>query len=204
MDPIYLDARDVPAQFRVGYSGTKFQVIVCESVTIPADAGLWAGGSRDTFSAMRVADGAAIPFPGQQSAPWDASRTDRKVPLQPGFAVREHSHFCGKDMGLTFYLHPTDAAPMLPAPITLTETELLVLAYTAGRKSSYMGRNRYQMAREDHARDARYARPDGSPAPGFPTLAGWDAAKASLVELGMLNRAGAITPAGRNANTRRI
>jgi hypothetical protein len=199
-DRIYLEARQVPVQLRGGYAGGKFAVVVGESMTVPADAGLWDSGSRDTFTACRIADGATVPFPGQASAPWDNSRADRRVPLAPGFCVIERSMFQGRDMGMTFYLHPVDAAPMLPAPVTLTAMESLVLAYTASRKSSYMGRNRYQMAQDDRASSLRYG---GNAGDAF-TLADWDLAKASLIARGMLNKAGAITPAGRNANPRHV
>jgi hypothetical protein len=201
-DRIYLDARQVPAQLRGAYSGTKFAVVVGETVTIPAHAGLWDGGSRTTYAACRVSDGAAIPFPGQQAAPWDNARASRVVTLAPGFCVVESRMSRGVDMGLTFHLHPADAAPMLPAPVTLTEMESLVLAYTVGRKSSYMGRNRYQMACDDARSQGRWDR--SAPAPVVPTLEAWEAAKASLIARGMLNRAGAVTPAGRNANSRHI
>jgi hypothetical protein len=194
MSTIYLDKSQVPAQLRGDYAGTKFQVEVRENVHIPADAGLWSGGSRSHYYALRVADGAGMPFPGQAAAPWDCSRQGRDVALVPGMAVVCHRIFAGKDMGLRFYLHPADAAPMLPAPAdALSPVAQLVLDYTAGRKSSYAGQDRYAMAVSDlksgyRSRDG-IARLD---------RALWDEAKAQLVSMGLLNRAGAITPAGRN------
>src|SRR5215831_20569465 len=84
---IYLEPSQVPATLRAGYNGKAFRAEICETVTIPADAGLWDSGSRETYSMLRIADGASVPFPGQQSAPWAAGRADRTVTLQPGFAV---------------------------------------------------------------------------------------------------------------------
>lgn len=192
----HLDRAQVPAQLRGAYTGTRFQVCVTDKVHIPIDAGLWDGGSRDTFNALRVADGAAIPFPGQDAAPWDNARKARDVALVPGMAVVEHSISRGKDMGLRFYLHPSDAAPLLPAPVEpLDHVSQLVLNYTMSRKASYMGRDRYQMALED----MRYAvAPEGGAKPVMPTREAWDAAKVALISRGFLNRAGAITTAGRN------
>lgn len=112
---IYLEPKQVPASLRGSYSGKQFKAYVTESMTVPSTAGLWDGGSRDKFYAVRLADGAQVAMPGQDLSPW-GNRQDQKVTLQSGIAIVEHSIFAGKDMGLTFYLHPLDAAPMLPAP----------------------------------------------------------------------------------------
>lgn len=194
MTTIYLDKSQVPSQLRGEYAGNRFEVIVRENVHIPMHAGLWDGGSREHYYALRVADGAGVPFPGQAAAPWDASRQGRDVALVPGMAIVCHRVFCGKDMGLRFYLHPADAAPMLPAPeAALPALQQLVLDYTAGRKASYAGKDRYAMACED----IRYGSVPGFRA-GVPSRGEWDAARAQLASLGLLTKAGAITPAGRN------
>lgn len=195
---IYLEPEKVPAQLRAGYTGKKFAVRVTETAFIPADAGLWDHGSRDLYRVVRLADGATVTMPGQTSAPWDATRRDQTVTLTPGLCVVRHSDFQGKDMGLTFYLHPLDAAPMLPAPIELSPLEKTILEYTAGRKASYNGKDRYQMAADDHG-PYGYAKPKLTP---FPSRGEWDAAKVALASRGFLTKAGAITPAGRNAAPR--
>lgn len=192
----YLTRDQVPATLRAGYAGAKFQVRVAEALTIPADAGLWDGGSRSTFRLVRIRDGAAVAPVNERSSPWDGTRQDRKVTLEAGIACVEHITFRGKDLGLRFTVHPADAAPLLPAPVDLTAVERLVLAYTAGRRSSYQGKDRYMMARDD----ARWR-----PHPGLETMpsrAEWDAAKDALIGRGFLTKAGAITPAGRNAAPR--
>lgn len=195
MQTIYLDEKMVPAALRQGYGGKKFEAQVCTSVTIPIDAGLWDGGSRDQYSVINLADGRTALSPGQNSAPWSGERREYVVELKPGMAVVRHSYFCGKDMGLRFYVHPDNAAALLPPPAAeLSPLELLVLRYTAGRKSSYMGRDRYDMA--IHDANGGY---DMNRDSLTPTRAEWDAAKASLVGRGYLNKAGAITVAGRNA-----
>jgi len=188
---IHLEPSLVPATLKGGYTGKRFRAVITEAVTVPADAGLWSGGSRDSYGLLRIADGVVLAMPGQGSAPWNPDRKAHEIALKPGFCVVKHSHFCGKDMGLTFYLSPQDAAPMLPAPVELSEHEALVLEYTISRKSSYMGQNRFQMACQDIQRGYR--------AGTVPTAAQWDEAKASLIAKGFLTRAGAVTPAGRNA-----
>lgn len=192
MNTIYLEPAMVPAHLRGSYAGKMFKALVCESMTIPITAGLWDGGSRDKYYAIDFATGRQIELPGQMAAPWDTSRRDREITLQPGFAVVEHSIFCGKDMGLTFYVHPENAAKLLPAPVELTPHEKIVLEATASLKSSYGGRDRYDMMRDQRDRDTG----------GFPSRHEWDVAKQSLISKGLLNKAGAITVAGRNANKR--
>lgn len=188
MSAIYLEPNQVPAILRGGYSGKKFKVEITNEVTIPSDAGLWSGGSRDTYSVIRLADGSTIAASDNISSPWNDTRRDRTIPLSDGMAVIRHSMFCGKDMGLTFYVHPDNAAKLLPPPSDeLTANEQLVINGTCQYKSSYNGQDRYQMTCEHYSREP------------LMTRAQWDEAKVSLIAKGLLNKAGAITPAGRNA-----
>lgn len=195
MTTVHLDPAQVPAHLQrvAGYSGRTFKARICEQMTIPASAGLWDGGSRETYHAIRLADGATVPAADHAAAPWD-DRRDNRVNLAPGFAVVERTMFQGKDLGVTFYLHPQDAAPMLPAPVELDPIESLVLEYTATRKASYGGKDRYAMYRDD-----LYFKKDAT----VYTRAQWDEAKDRLIARGLLNKAGAITTAGRNARPSR-
>lgn len=189
MKTIYLEPNQVPHVLRNGYSGQKFKAVVTESVTVPHQAGIWDGGSRDTYSFVELATGRSIPSPCQQTAPWDSSRREFSMVLPEGVAMVEHSIFCGRDMGLTFYLRPENAQKLLPTPSAeLTELGKLVLTATKSYKSSYAGKDRYQMKREEY----------GSPRP-FPTREEWEQAKTDLIIAGYLNKAGAITTKGRNA-----
>ena len=192
---IYLEPNMVPAALRGGYQGKKFKACVCTDMTIPNDAGLWSGGTRDVYSVVRLEDGKSMPATSWQgSHPYGQQRQDTTVKLEPGIAVVQHSMFCGKDMGLTFYVHPDNAAKLIPAqPTMLTAHERLVLTATASLKSSYAGRDRYENARgEYHCVKAL----NGA---DYPTREQWDLAKHNLIQLGLLNKAAAITPAGRNA-----
>lgn len=196
MTTIHLEPAMVPTGLRGAYQGKKFTAVVCTQTTIPADAGLWSGGSRDLYSAVDLSSGQQAVIPGQDSAPWNGARRDLDVSLKPGFVLIRHTMFCGKDMGLTFYLHPDNAAKLLPAPTAeLTDHEKLVIDATCSYKSSYGGKDRYEMARDN----ARYS----PKADLFPSRADWDAAKQSLISKGLLNKAGAVTIAGRNARPSR-
>jgi hypothetical protein len=191
MNVIHLDPKLVPSSLRGSYSGNKFKAIVTETVTIPADAGLWDGGSREHYSIIHFESGQVRSPYGQDAAPWDRARGEFNLEVKPGFTVVLHSHFCGTDMGLTFYVHPQNAAALLPAPSAeLNEHEKIVLEATCSLKSSYGGRNRYQMACCD------YPHSDQKP---LMTCDQWNAAKTSLQAKGLLNKAGAVTVTGRNA-----
>ena len=193
MTTIHLEPNQVPPQLRGGYSGKIFKAVVCTEMTIPRDAGLWSGGSCDTFRAVNFETGEQIAIPGQTASPWDKSRNDNRIPLRPGFAIIEHSIFCGKDMGLRFYIHPDNATKMLPPAHELTKHEKLVLTATQSLKSSYGGRDRYQMMSGSYEAQKIL----GSEL--FPLRSEWEAAKQALIGKGLLNKAGAITVAGRNA-----
>jgi len=190
MHTIYLTPDQVPAHLRNGYSGKRFKAIVSDSVTIPSDADLWSGGSRDRYQVVELSSGKVSAPAHYNKAPWDV-RADNTIALAAGYAVVRHSMFCGKDMGLTFYIHPSDTVALLPAPSAeLSAVEKIVLNATASYKASYNGRDRYQMAQDDQR---------WSKNPVTFDRAAWDSAKASLVTKGLLNKAGAITVAGRNA-----
>jgi hypothetical protein len=101
-------------------------------------------------------------------------------------------------MGLTFYVHPDNAAKLLPAPgAELSAHESIVLQATCSYKSSYNGRDRYSMAHDD----ARWGKPGALES--FPTREQWQQAKDSLIAKGLLAKNGAVTPKGRNAKPAR-
>ena len=229
MNAFYLDPKDVPSYLRGGYTGKKFKVIVTDSISVPNNAGLWSGGSRETYSFVELSSGRSVPSPCQQTAPWDSQRKEFNSPLPVGIAMVEHSMFRGKDMGLTFYIHPESATKLLPnKTVELTETQKLVLNATGSLKASYNGKDRYENSKpygamsqsEVSERLAKVetlfaAKGDVELKSGkragarveelrswsnfFPSREEWDTAKAELVTLGYLNKAGAITNQGRNA-----
>ena len=194
-DTIYLDGQhlpDVAAKLAraayPSYRGRKYKVRAAESVDIGHT--YWDGGSRTTYVVVELGSYRVLPVP-KQTPPQFGGPGSVDLPLRPGIVVVSHSIFCGKDTGLTFLVHPDQLATsnLLPAPVELDPDETIVLAATSRWKASYNGRNRYQMAR-DCRLDIDRAR--------------WDAASDRLKARKLLNKAGAITAAGRNAigNTR--
>jgi hypothetical protein len=170
MQTIDLERNSVPAHLLGGYKGKRIRVSVTERVTIPMDAGLWSGGTRRVFHAVRLADGKQLPMVNHDAAPWGTGRTDQAYQIERGIAVLETGSFCGKDSGLHFHVHPLDAAPMLPAPAPeLTDAQYDVLHQAQSLKA--------------------FARARG------PRV---DAIKAELLALGLMDKRGAITVKGSN------
>lgn len=183
METIHLDSNDpTTAVMRKAfptYAGKKYKLVVREGPM--SLTSYWDGGSRDYYQIIQLADGEHVAVR-ENGSGFVPSLPELPVPC-PGYAVVEHSIFCGKDAGLTLYVHPDNAVKMLPAKAEMSWAEMVVLVATRSLKSSYGGRTRFDEAKSDT---------------GI-TLAEWDAAKASLIARGMLNKAGAITTEGKNA-----
>lgn len=175
---MHVEPRMIPDHLRGGYTGRKFKVAAVESVTIPEQAGTWDGGSRETFCFIEMSTGRVAAASDNVSAPWHESRRDRTYTLKPGYGVRAHSVFCGTDMGLTFYVHPSDAAALLPERVELTDLERKVLDIIGGIKSAY--------------RNDEYRRHGINEAERGGALL-------SLFNKGLIDRRTAITVKGRNA-----
>jgi hypothetical protein len=107
-------------------------------------------------------------------------------PLPPGYVVVSHQILSGKDLGLTFAVNPKESFKLLPKPTEeLTRAQKIVLAATLGLKSSYGGIKDLRF-HESHEKTG-ISREE------------YDQAKQSLINKGLLNSAGAITPQGKNA-----
>ncbi len=74
----------------------------------------WSGGSRNYFQAYDMRDGRTMPVP-QNGTPFDGGpiRPDG-VEVPAGFAIVEHSIFCGKDAGIRIHVHPDSLPRLLP------------------------------------------------------------------------------------------
>lgn len=180
---IHVETKSLPAQLQRITSKKEVRIRVQTDHTIPFDDGTWSGGSRTTHSALDLLTGREVGISDTFNPPWAAERQDKRIPLRPGFALVEHSVFQGKVMPPTLYIHPDNAAALLPAPgPTLSDDESKVLDVTCGYKS---------FARSDELRrkgltDDRIA-----------------LAKRSLQAMGYLNAQGAVTTAGKNARPQR-
>lgn len=167
-----------------GYAGQKFKLRTAESVDIRSS---WDGGSRDYFVFVELSTLRATPqVPAQSAFDRPLAGHPEATVLPDGIACVEHSIFCGKDMGLTIIVNPSTMNPsFLPVQVELSRDERIVLAATAGLKSSYAGVKDYRFA--ESTRETGITRDR------------WDVAKSSCIGRKFLNAAGAITTEGRNA-----
>jgi hypothetical protein len=179
------EAQEIGRRVYPSYMGRKFRLTVRDGASSPMSlTSYWDGGSRDYYRVVRLADFAIVEVP-QNGTPFDGLNFGAESLPAPGFMVVEHSIFCGKDVGLTFHVHPENAAKFLPAAATaeLTWGQRVVLCATRSLKSSHNGRTRADAAVEET---------------GI-TRAEWDEAKSLCISQGLLNAAGAATIAGKNA-----
>lgn len=82
------------------YTGRKFRVYSTGTVVF-SDTN-WGGGTRSYYTAVRLGDGKTEPM--ADYAPWANPVEGRSIFIPAGFAVVEHSYFCGRDCGLRIHL----------------------------------------------------------------------------------------------------
>lgn len=182
------EIRDIALKAFPDYNGRSFKV---ETFGGPMRLdSYWEGGSRDYYAIVNMNTGKVKQVP-ENGTPW-SGKPWRISKLPPNFAVvRSHR---GRFQEITIYVNPENISKMLPAPEELPWAEKVVLAATRSFKSSYMGRDRRDMANREM--ENIFAKDLGST---HISKQEWDAAKQSLIQKGMLNKAGAITDKGRNA-----
>src|SRR3990167_1777479 len=188
---LHLDPRTMPEEVRKvchaafpSYNGRMFKVRYADGPL--SVRSYWDGGSRDTYAFVRLADYATLPVPTAHPVfDREAPRDVDAVEIPSGAVCVEHTIFCGKDLGLTIHVRAEDATPLLPPPDDVPPDVRTVCRYTAGYKNTYAGRSnrRFEEANQETGITAER----------------WEAAKVEATTRGYLNKAGAITPAGRNA-----
>ena len=161
-----------------GYSGQKFQVEAAETVHVVS---YWDEGSR-TYYASVNSRGEFYKL-GDAGGPFGPQAYD--IPITPEAMVLVNSIVQGKDYGVTFIVHPSAFPKYLnPAQDELHWAERVVLTATRSLKAYYAG--------DGNVRFHEAHRTTGI------TQTQWDDAKQSLIDKRLLNKAGAITPDGRN------
>jgi hypothetical protein len=94
------------------YTGRKFKLEFTTSPYI-SDTN-WAGGTRNQYVLVKLgSDFECQAFP--TFSPWANPIEGERFPMRPGFALIEHSIFCGKDCGIRIYAHPADETKALLA-----------------------------------------------------------------------------------------
>lgn len=163
------------------YRGRKFRLRYADTFD---GRSFWVGGSRDVFRVVRLSDFAVLPLPASHPTFDRVAPSVECLPVPDGAVVAIHSIFFGKDMGLTFLVPEHVGRTMLPLPsVELSDVERAVLGVTSAYKASYAGISDY---RAHELQRKGYSLEDIMEA------------RASLKARKLLNKAGAITVAGRN------
>jgi len=113
MDPIRLKKSDVKPLVELSfpdYRGRTFRAVPTREVTFYNTN--WDGGSRSQYAAVRMNDGKAAVY--DAPAPWNNPVEGTTFALPPDVVIVEHIIFCGKDLGLRFYVHPERLKHLLP------------------------------------------------------------------------------------------
>ena len=200
MNTIHLHANETMealAKQAFGYTGRKFQVEARERVHIVS---YWDGGTRSYWAVltMGLARGESAPdrhntimvrgmpelrMVGECGGMGQPAGID--VEIDANTIVAEHVIFCGKDMGIRFYVNPARLPQYLPASANeLTREQRIVLIATRSYKSSYAGVSNYRYI--EALRETGISAED------------WERSKAECQQMGLLDKRGAITVEGRN------
>jgi hypothetical protein len=92
------------------YKGRKFTLVFHETPYI-CDTN-WGEGTRNQYKLVKLGSDfecRALPT----FSPWANPIEGERFPMRPGYALIEHSIFCGKDCGITIYAHPADETKAL-------------------------------------------------------------------------------------------
>ena len=173
------------------YRGNKIRITVQAAVNITAN-NYWSGGSRTYLAFVNLETLESVTLPTQ--GPFDRKvrqvfqtqvAEDGSLQLPHNVVCVAHEYFCGKDIRIFISVSPANTANLLPEKVQLDWAETVVLAATRSLKSSYAGVKNYRFLEAKRITGI--------------TRDQYEEAKATLVQRGLLNRAGAINPAGRNA-----
>lgn len=94
------------------YQGRKFRIETRDSYTM---SNYWDGGTRNYARAVQLDTGKTLSPTMLTEFPYDES-AHVAVHIPPGWAILEHSIFCGKDCGITLYVPTTNPALTSAAP----------------------------------------------------------------------------------------
>jgi len=102
--------RDILALTYPEYRGRKYAIEFVPTLMIYNTN--WAGGSRNMYTAIRY-DGrcSRLGVP----APWVNAVEGKTIELTPEIMIVKHCIFCGRDLGITIYAHPSHLPKWLPA-----------------------------------------------------------------------------------------
>ena len=161
-----------------GYNGFRLQALAFYAQNIDSN---WDGGSRDYWTFVRLTDKAQVQLPECGNINQRAGCKITELPVD--MCLVKHS--IGYHENCVIYFNPEAITKYLPPSSECPGPVKLVVHFTAGFKSSYNG-----------VKNLRYH--EYKQAGGKMSGLRWEMTKDQAYALGYLNKAGAITPAGRN------
>lgn len=90
------------------YRGRKFVVEFAERVTFHNLN--WSGGTRNVYKGI-ASNGKTVAMAVQ--APWAEPREGATIDVPVDVLVVKHTEYCGTDLGITIYAHPSNASKWL-------------------------------------------------------------------------------------------
>ena len=164
------------------YSGKHISVEPIDPARTINCSSYWDSGHRDYFVFLALVAGADTRIEAPQQSAYDPKVAGIDAVTLPKGIVCVQRTFAGSREYVRVLVRSDDIAPgMLPAAVELTEQERACLKATKSLKNSYAGET-----------DLRRRSTNMS-------VEEWKATQETLQKRGMLNKAGAITDAGRNA-----
>ena len=97
------EAQPILKAINSDYAGRKISVKFTNRVSF-YDTN-WGGGTRNQYTAVNMNTSKASTF--YAPAPWINPVEGQSIELPENILIVEHSHFCGRDMGITIYAHPS-------------------------------------------------------------------------------------------------
>lgn len=162
------------------YNGKRISISPAETIAFYGT--LWDGGTRYRYRLYDLASQRAVAVPPEEYLAPDAAHRDN-------FAIPPNIVVVRKQDGYREYVDliclPGTLVPALPPPVDIADDERIVLRFTASYKSSYGGISNYRFHEANRTNGITAAR--------------WEAAKATLIGKGLLDKRGALTLAGKNA-----
>jgi hypothetical protein len=176
------EVKKIARQVFPDYKGNSIEVIEFNGPKqLPS---YWDGGSRDYWAIMNLSTNNYKMVPENGTPFVNNGKIFRISKLPPNFAII--NYHTGRVHLLRIYVNKDNLSKMIPQTTNeLPWAEKVVLAATAGLKSSYGGISNYRYYEAN--KDVGITKQE------------WESAKASLIGKRLLNSAGAITGDGRNA-----
>lgn len=175
---LYADTKDATIRRVLEACAITNRNVAIEGATrIAMHGSRWDGGYRNVYTAVCLQTFVAKRIPVDT---FGSPEVD--IPTDAAIVV---FHYQGIRDSVSIYVHPDNLTRMLPAGNDVSNSEAIVLIWTAALKNTYAGES-----------DIRFKRAKDSQ--GI-TREDWDSAMESLKARKLLNKAGAITNDGRNA-----